>query len=350
MRPISTFPIGPRRVGPGEPCLIIAEIGQAHDGSLGMAHAYIDAAAGAGADAVKFQTHIAAAESTPGEPFRIPFSPQDASRYDYWQRMEFSEEQWQGLAKHAGEEGLIFLSTPFSLQAADLLDRLEVPAWKIGSGETTHLPLLRRVAATRRPVLLSSGMATWEELDQAVGAVRQAGAPVALFQCTTAYPTAPETLGLNVLAELRHRYDAPVGLSDHSGEIYAGLAAASLGAHLLEVHLVLSKQSFGPDVGASLTPEQLASLVQGTRYIETALAHPVDKNNLAGEMEDLRRIFGKSLVAARDLPKDHRLEAADLAVKKPAGGLPPAAFDATVGRTLQHAVSADQPLSEDDLA
>src|SRR4051812_45160420 len=164
-----------------EGCLVIAEIGQAHDGSLGTAHAYIDAIAEAGADAVKFQTHIAAAESTPGEPFRVKFSPQDATRYDYWKRMEFTEPQWHALAEHARERGLIFLSTPFSSEAVELLARVGVPAWKVGSGEVTSLPLLAQMAATKLPVLVSSGMSSWEELDQATKTIQEAGAPCAVL-------------------------------------------------------------------------------------------------------------------------------------------------------------------------
>src|SRR5215467_9214956 len=139
-------------------CCIVAEVAQAHDGSLGTAHAFIDACARAGADAIKFQTHIAAAESSPGEPWRIKFSRQDASRYDYWKRMEFTEEQWAGLALHAKERGLIFLSSPFSSEAMDLLDRLGMEAWKVGSGEIGNTPLIQRMAKTGKPVLLSSVM------------------------------------------------------------------------------------------------------------------------------------------------------------------------------------------------
>src|SRR5690242_6804505 len=166
-------------------CMIIAEVAQAHDGSLGMAHAFIDAAARAGADAVKFQTHIAAAESSPQEPWRVKFSYQDASRYDYWKRMEFTEAQWVGLEQHAREKGLVFLSSPFSMQAVELLARVGVPAWKVGAGEVSNLPMLERLAATGKPVILSSGMSPWEEMDRAVEAVRR---NCAVLQCTTSYP------------------------------------------------------------------------------------------------------------------------------------------------------------------
>ncbi|MBK8480842.1 MAG: N-acetylneuraminate synthase family protein [Proteobacteria bacterium] len=336
-------------VGPGSPCLIVAEIAQAHDGSLGQAHAHLAAAVAAGADAVKFQTHIAAEESTPHEPFRIKFSRQDASRYEYWRRMEFSESQWRGLRDHAQELGAIFLSSPFSLAAVELLAGLEVPAWKVGAGEVTNLPLLELLGRTGRPVLLSSGLATWDELDAAVACVSAEQAPVGVYQCTTAYPCPPERLGLNVLAELRARYGCPVGLSDHSATVFAGLAAATLGANLLEVHLTLSRHCFGPDVSASLTPEALAELVRGVRFIEAALRHPVDKVAAAGDLSDLRQLFSKSIVVRRALPAGHRLSNIDLALKKPGSGLPPARLAEVVGRVLRHSVEADHLLALADL-
>jgi N-acetylneuraminate synthase len=330
-------------------CLIIAEVAQAHDGSLGAAHAYIDAIANAGADAVKFQTHIAAAESTPGEPWRVKFSPQDATRFDYWRRMEFTEEQWAGLARHASERGLIFLSSAFSFEAVDLLDRTGVPAWKAGAGETTNLPLIERMARTGKPVILSSGMTTWAELDAAVECVRKHEAPVAVLQCTTAYPCPPEKLGLNVIAELRAHYSCPVGLSDHSGTIYAGLAAVTLGASILEVHVTFSRECFGPDVVASITTSELRQLVEGVRFIEKAAANPVDKEAMAAELGELRRTFTKSVVARTDLRAGAILREEDLALKKPGAGIPAARMRNVVGRRLRVAVKADQMIQESDL-
>jgi N,N'-diacetyllegionaminate synthase len=345
-----TFRIEGREVGEGAPCFVVAEVAQGHDGSLGTAHAYVDAIAKTGADAIKFQTHIANAESTPGEPFRVKFSYQDASRFDYWKRMEFSAEQWVELRTHAREKGLIFLSSPFSIEAIELLDRIGMPAWKIGSGETTNLPLIERVAKTTAPVLLSSGLSSWAELDRATEAVQKEGAPVAVLQCTTSYPCPAERLGLNVIEELRHRYQVPVGFSDHSGTIYAGLAAVALGANLLEVHAVLSRECFGPDVMSSVTTAELRSLVEGTRFIERAIRHPVDKEASAKELTDLKIMFGKSVVAARDLPAGHRIEEKDLALKKPATGIPAVRMRELIGKTLMRALSANMPLSENDLA
>lgn len=334
---------------PNRECLIVAEIAQTHDGSLGTAHAYIDAAARAGAQAIKFQTHIAAAESTPGEPWRVKFSPQDETRYDYWKRMEFTPAQWAGLAGHAREKGLIFLSSAFSFEAVDLLEEIGVPAWKVGAGETSNLPMIGRMAATGKAVILSSGMSDWEELDRAVECVRRAGAPVAVLQCTTAYPCPPEKLGLNVIELLAGRYDCPVGLSDHSGTIYAGLAAAALGARIIEVHVTFSRECFGPDVVASITTEELARLVEGVRFIERAMKSPVDKAEMARSLTDLRRTFGKSVVAGRDLPAGHVLRLDDLALKKPGTGIPPSGLESLVGRKLAVAVRADHLISETDL-
>jgi N,N'-diacetyllegionaminate synthase len=330
-------------------CRIIAEVAQNHDGSLGSAHAYIDAVAKTGADGIKFQTHIASAESTPGEPWRVRFSRQDETRYDYWKRIEFSAPQWLELGAHARERGLLFLSSAFSMEAVELLECVGVAAWKVGAGEITNLPMIDRMARTGLPVLLSSGLASWELLDAAVETVVRLGAPVEVFQCTTAYPCPPEKLGLNILHELRLRYGCPVGLSDHSGTIYAGLAAATLGADCLEVHVTMSRECFGPDVPASVTTAELADLTRGVRFINRAMASPVDKDAMAQDLTELRLVFGKSVVIARDLPAGHRLTTGDLKLKKPGTGLPPAKLEGLVSRRLRCAVSADTLLSEEHL-
>jgi N,N'-diacetyllegionaminate synthase len=331
------------------PCVITAEVAQAHDGSLGGAHAYIDAVAAAGADAVKFQTHIAAAESTPGEPWRVKFSPQDATRYDYWKRMEFTEQQWHGLKKHADERGLKFLSSPFSVEAVDLLTRVGVAGWKIASGEVSNAPMFERIIATRLPIILSSGMSSLAELDAAVERVKAERVPITVLQCTSLYPCPPEKIGLNLIPTFRARYGCEVGLSDHSGTIYPGLAGATLGIDFLEVHITLSRESFGPDVPVSLTPGELRQLVDGVRFIERMQAHPLDKDEVVVEMQPLRDLFTKSVVARRDLPAGTVLRSEDLAVKKPGTGIPASALQRVVGQTLRCDVKADQMLRESDL-
>lgn len=330
-------------------CYVVAEIGQAHDGSLGTAHAYIDAVRRAGADAVKFQTHIAVAESTASEPWRVRFSPQDENRFDYWRRMEFSEPQWVGLREHADEVGLDFISSPFSLEAVELLERVGLSAWKIASGEVTNLPLLERVGLDGKPVILSSGMSSFDELDRAVRLFRERGIEPTILQCTSSYPCPPEKVGLNMIAVIRDRYGCPVGLSDHSGTVYAGLAAATLGIDMLEVHVTMSREMFGPDVVASITTDELRHLVEGIRFIETAKTNPIDKNELAEELAPIRHLFTKSVVAAHDLPAGRTLHESDLAVKKPGTGIPAASIETVVGRVLQRDVVADEQLRLSDL-
>jgi N-acetylneuraminate synthase len=298
---------------------------------------------------VKFQTHIAAAESTPAEPFRVKFSRQDATRYEYWQRMEFTEAQWRGLAEHAREQGLLFLSSPFSVEAVELLSRVGMPMWKIASGEVSNRPLLEAVAATGQPVLLSSGMSSLAELDVAVDRVRQKGAPLGVMQCTTAYPCPPERIGLNMLSVLRERYRCLVGLSDHSGTIFPGIAAATLGSDILEVHITMSRGMFGPDVPASVTIEELRQLVDGIRFVERMRAHPIDKDAVASDMAPLRAIFTKSIVARQPMCAGTVLAARQLTVKKPGTGIPAERLPELVGRRLRRDLAADEMVREDDL-
>jgi N-acetylneuraminate synthase len=329
---------------------VVGEVGQAHDGSLGTAHAYIDAIADAGADAVKFQTHIAAAESRVDEPWRVKFSYADDTRYEYWQRMEFPAQAWAGLRQHAHDRGLAFLSSPFSLEAVELLRRVGVAAWKIASGEVANPQLLDAVAQTGAPVLLSSGMSGWAELDTAVARLRTAGAgPLAVLQCTSAYPVEPERVGLNVLGEIRERYGCAAGLSDHSGTIFPALGAVVLGGRVIEVHVTLSREMFGPDVAASVTTGELRQLVQGVRYLSAALAAPVDKDEAARELAPMRALFGRSLVARHALPAGHVLTESDLTAKKPAGGIPPTRLEALIGRRLNRPLNPDEPFCESHL-
>lgn len=331
-------------------CMVIGEVSQSHDGSLGMAHAFIDAIARAGADAVKFQTHIAAAESTPQEPWRVKFSRQDASRYDYWKRMEFTPEQWQGLADHAQEKGLIFLSSPFSLEAVDLLEHIGMPAWKVASGEVSNKVLLDAMLKTGKPILLSSGMSTLDEIDDAVSYVRRTNVEYAVLQCSTAYPCPPEKIGLNLIPQLRERYGCAVGLSDHSGTIYPGLAAVTLGIEVLELHVAFSREMFGPDVPASVTTDELKQLMEGIRFIERMRNNPIDKDGFAEEVLPLRKLFTKSIVAGADLSKGTVLEEKHFRIKKPGNGLPGERMKDLIGKTLLRDLKVDEQILEGDFS
>ena len=328
---------------------IIAEIGQAHDGSIGILHSLIEAIAPTGVDAIKFQAHIAEAESSPQEPFRIKFSPTDATRQDYWRRMELTLEQWRQVKTLCESRGVEFLASPFSCAAVDLLEELGVVRYKIGSGEVRNYLMLEKIATSAKPILLSSGMSSYAEIGDALQRLSSRGSPVTLMQCTTQYPTTPEALGLNVIDELRSRFGVPVGFSDHSGDIFAGLAAVSLGAEVVEVHVTFDKRMFGPDAASSLTITQLDQLVAGVRYIDTALGAPIDKDRIQ-RFDALRNMFDKSLAVSRDMAAGERIAESDLESKKPAGcGIAAKDYRTVLGCKLAVAKKCFEFLNEDDL-
>ena len=345
----SQITIGERVVGGGASALLVAEVAQAHDGSLGLAHSFIDAAADAGADAVKFQTHIAAAESTLDEPFRVRFSDQDQTRYEYWKRMEFTEAQWEGLCRHAADAKLTFLSSAFSLAAVELLTRIGVPAWKVGSGEYKSRELFSAMVATGKPILLSTGMSTFAEISEGVDLVRGEGCAIALLQCTSKYPTSLHEVGLNVIDELRDRYACPVGLSDHSGQPWPGIAALARGADLIEAHLTFDRLMFGPDTAASLTVAEFRKLREARDAFATMDAHPVEKDAAAEGLGEMRRLFTKSVAPQRRLTRGTTLTAEMLAVKKPGSGIPANLLETLIGRTLKRDVQPDRVLVWDDI-
>lgn len=328
---------------------IIAEIAQAHEGSLGIAHSYIDMLAACGVDAVKFQTHIAAAESSAQEQFRVNFSYEDATRYDYWQRMEFTPEQWAGLKQHCDDKGVEFLSSPFSVAAVELLEKLAVKRYKIGSGELTNYLMLEAIARTGKPIILSSGMSDWQELDDTLNFLKPFGNNLALLQCTTAYPTQPEQWGLQVMQDMKQRYGLTTGFSDHSADIYACLAATSLGAEILEFHAVFHPQLFGPDARASLTPTQIQQLVKGVRQINTALSSPGLKND-ASAFATLKTMFGKSLATRVPVQAGSPITIHQLESKKPGDqGIPAKQFQQIIGKTWSRDIDANQFIQPTDI-
>lgn len=328
---------------------IIAEIAQAHDGSLGTAHAYIDALAITGVHAIKFQTHIADAESSIYEPFRVKFSKQDATRFDYWKRMEFTLEQWKELKQHCDEVGLEFMSSPFSNAAVDLLEDVGVSRYKIGSGEVTNFLLLEKIAQTKKPVILSSGMSSYQELDEAVEFLKSKNVAYSILQCTTAYPTKPEQYGLNVIKELKERYQVPVGFSDHSAKIETCIAAAALGAEIFEFHAIFNREQFGPDTTSSLTIDEIKLVSKSIKSLEKALQHPVSKND-NNSFKDLKSIFEKTLAINKNLDKGHVLRFSDLEAKKPSHkGIAAKFFNDVIGKSINKDMQQWQFLNEEDI-
>ncbi len=329
---------------------IIAEVGQAHEGSLGLALSYIDALARTGVDAVKFQVHIADAESSEFEAFRVKFSEQDKTRFDYWKRMEFSLDQWKLLKQRCDEKGVEFLASPFSNAAVDLLEKVGMKRYKIGSGEVNNFLLLEKIAKTGKPVIISSGMSSFEELDGTVEFLKKRKLEFSILQCTTAYPTKPEDYGLNVIKELKNKYKVPVGYSDHSARPETCIAATALGAEILEFHVVFDRRCFGPDASSSLEIDEIKNLVQAVKNIQTSLQQPVDKFDNS-RFSDLKNIFEKSLAINKDLPAGHKLTFEDLEAKKPKGyGIDAFEFEKVIGRELRREMEKWSFLAKRDLS
>ncbi|WP_438968723.1 N-acetylneuraminate synthase family protein [Nonlabens sp.] len=329
---------------------IIAEIAQAHDGSLGILRSYIDAIAATGVDAIKFQTHIAHAESSEHEPFRVNFSYEDNTRYDYWQRLEFTQEQWIEIGKHCKSVGLQFWSSPFSNAAVDLLEKARVDGYKVGSGEVNNFLLLEKICQTCKPIIISSGMSSFEELDKTVAFLESKNADFKILQCYTAYPTTPEQYGLHVIAQLRQRYKQPIGFSDHSATIAANVAAVALGAKVLEFHAVWDKRMFGPDAMASLNIDEISQLVTDVRNIDKAISSPINKDDTTA-FAKVKQIFEKSLAINKDLKKNHILTFDDLESKKPKGfGILASEFQSVIGLKLNKDLKAYEFLNQKDIS
>lgn len=325
---------------------LIAEVGMNHDGSFGNACRLIDVAATCGADVVKFQTHVAEAETLPDAPCPPYFT--EEPRDHYFRRTAFDLDQWRALKQHAEARGLRFLSSVFSVEAVALLERINVEAYKIPSGEVTNLPLIDEVAKTKRPVFLSSGMSQWAELDAAVETIRRHHHRLTVLQCTSEYPCPPERVGLNVLGQMRQRYHVPVGLSDHTMSNYAAFAAAALGASVIEKHLTLSRLVYGSDAKHSLEPAEFADLVRGVRVIEAMQTAPVNKDDIE-RFRQMRVVFQKSVVSVTDIPAGATITAEMLAIKKPGMGLPAHRYGELVGLRAARTIPAHHVLTEEDI-
>lgn len=325
---------------------IIAEFGMLHEGSFGNACAMASVAKECGANAVKFQTHIAEAETLQNAPMPSFFSGEP--RWNYFKRTAFTLEQWKALKAHCDKIGIEFMSSPFSIEAVDLLEQVGMARYKIPSGEVTNIPFLERVAQTGKPVLLSSGMSSWQELDEAVAAIRHYNKNLTILQCTSLYPTPPEKIGLNVMLEMKERYKCPVGLSDQSLTNYAGFAAVALGASIIEKHTTLSKHCYGSDAKHSIEPNEFKDFVRGIRDIEKMLSHPVDKNDLSAYKE-MKHVFEKSIVAVKDITKGTVITREHLGLKKPSGGLKPKLLSSLIGRRAKSNISQNQLISASDI-
>lgn len=345
--------IGARRVGAGEPAFIVAEAGVNHNGMLELARRLVDAAAEAGADAVKFQLFRAEALVGPRAPkARYQQLGDDrTSQREMLEALELRPEWLPELRERAARHGMEFLCTPFDEESLDLLVRVGIPAVKVGSGELTNLPFLERVAATGLPVILSTGMATLDEVRDAVRVLdrvhghRKIG--LVLLHCVSLYPAEPRECNLRAMATLEQAFDVPVGFSDHTQGWEIAVAAVALGAAVVEKHLTLDRSLPGPDHRASLEPAEFRAMVRAIRAAESALGDGV-KRPMAGEA-DVARVARRSVVAARPLAKGTVLTRDMLAVKRPGTGVPPSALPSLVGRALLRDLAADEVIGSDDV-
>ncbi len=329
----------------GSKVFIVAEVGSVHDGSFGNATKLVEAAAACGVDAVKFQTHIPEAETLPNAPMPPYFKGEP--RFEYFRRTGFSLDQWRQLKDHCDEQNVVFLSSPFSEEAVDLLESVGTPQYKIPSGEVTNLPMLEKIARLGKPVILSSGMSPWDELDRAVGMIQKYNQQLTVLQCTSEYPCPYEQVGLNVMLQMAERYQVPVGLSDHTLTNFAVFAAVTLGASVIEKHFTFSRKMYGSDAVHSLEPAEMAYLVQGVRAIETMTANPVQKDRVEPYAE-MKRIFEKSLVAEVDIPAGTVLTRELVGIKKPGTGISAARLEEFLGKKVRNHISADTMLAEED--
>lgn len=331
---VSPVVIAGHPLSPGQRCFIIAEAGVNHNGRIELAKHLIDAAAAAGADAVKFQTFSAERLVSPVAP-KAAYQQQTTgaaeSQLAMIQRLELPRAAYPELQAHARSRGVLFLSTPFDEESADFLERVGVPAFKIGSGELTNLPLLTHVARKRQPMIVSTGMADLAEVTEAVAAIRQEGNDqLVLLHCVSSYPADPAVVNLRAIQTMQRIFRVPVGYSDHTLGVEVALAAVSLGACVIEKHITLDCALPGPDHRASAEPEELAALVRGIRTVEASLGH--GRKEPAPSERDVMAAARKSLVAAHDIPRGSRLTEEVIAIKRPGTGLPPAMRETLVGR------------------
>jgi N,N'-diacetyllegionaminate synthase len=326
--------------------LLICEIGSVHDGSFGNARKLIELAARCGADVVKFQTHIAVAETLRNAPSPPYFNGEP--RFEYFERTSFTTDQWKRLHEECKNNNVKFMSSPFSIEAVELLEEVGVEIYKVPSGEVTNLPLLECLASIGKPVFLSSGMSSWAEIDQAVKILKGA-VKLNVMQCTSAYPCPPKRAGLNVLSEMRERYgtSVTVGFSDHTSGIAAGPAAAAMGATAIEKHLTFSRAMYGSDAANALEPEMFSIYCQSVREVWTILSSPVNKDDLAPYL-DMKRVFEKSVVSARAITAGSRITNSDLTYKKPGDGIPASDYRLVLGRRMIRDVPQEHKFSMED--
>ena len=327
---------------------IISEIGLSHFGSIDHAINLIDKSKKSGADYVKFQTHIADAESTLDEKFRIKFSKKYVSRYDYWKRTEFTLKEWKYIKNYCDKNNIGFFSSPFSIEAAKLLSKLNVKLWKISSGEFFNRELINFIIRKPGKILISTGMSSMTEIKDMINLLRKHKKKFSILQCTTEYPVKLEEIGFNVIKDLKEKFNCNVGLSDHSGSIYPGLLAISQGLEYLEIHCCDTKNDFGPDVSSSLTFKDIKFLSECRDKFDI-LKKSLVKKTINKKTNKMRKLFTKSLCLKRNMNSGEIIKKRDLTLKKPGGGLKENQISKIIGKRLKKKYSYLRILKKSDI-
>jgi N,N'-diacetyllegionaminate synthase len=339
--------IGQRYIGPGHPCLIIAEAGVNHNGRLELADQLIRVAADAKADAIKFQTFRAesvASADAPKAEYQKRATDSSETQLEMLRRLELPATAYRSLKESAERAGLLFLSTPFDEESVELLNDLRIDAFKIPSGELTNHAFLRHVARKARPMIVSTGMATIGEVEAAVRVILETGNPdIILLHCVSNYPADPNSINLRAMATMAQAFGLPVGFSDHTLGIEIPLAAVALGACVLEKHFTLDRNLPGPDHQASLDPGTLAALVLAVRNVEAALGHGRKEPSLTES--NIAAVARRSLVAWRDIPAGALLTNDFLTTRRPGTGLPPFIAPYLIGLRARHTIPAGTVIS-----
>jgi len=324
--------IGNKWVGEGQPCFIIAEAGVNHNGDIEIAKKLIDAAKDAGADAVKFQTfktENVVTKHTQMAEYQKKNTEKEESQFEMIKKFELDYKDFEALREYCDKRGITFLSTPHSSDAIDFLEPL-VPVYKVGSGDLTNIPFLRELAKKRKPIILSTGMATLDEIDEAVKTVRKSGDnKIILLQCVTSYPARTEDVNLRVIQTLKQAFKLPAGLSDHTLSTIIPAVATAMGACVIEKHFTLDKNLPGPDHKASLEPEELKEMIRNIRDVEKAMGDGIKRPT--AEEEEIKKIVRKSIVAKVDIPKRSTITRDMLEIKRPGTGIPPKYVEEVIG-------------------
>ena len=329
--------------------LIIAEIGLSHNGNLKKALKLIQLSKKSGADVVKFQTHFAIFESTLDEPFRIKVSKYK-NRYDYWKKTEFTKSQWKIIIQFCKKIKIIFATSPFSVEAVKILRNLGCKNWKIGSGEVFSDWIINEILKKKDDgLIVSSGMSTWDDLKKNYELIKnKKGKNFAMLQCTSEYPSSLKKVGLNVITEMKKKFSCHVGLSDHTGSIFPSIAALSLGAELIEVHVCISKKLKGLDINSSVTFDELSIITKARDSIFEMKQNLVNKDILNNTQKKYKKFFGKSIAIKNDLTKGDRIYISNLTLKKPGIGFSEKYLKKIVNKTAKKNLSSKRILMKGD--